>query len=94
MVPWEKKKTLDSDITSLFLAVLDETNRLLWDIDEMFLQAHEPELIDEDEWLEDMSAIPGSGGVECRRSEVGILDVSRPGICMWASFLLTVVSYS
>ena len=78
-----KKKTLDLDITSLFLAVLDETNRLLWDIDkEMFLQAREPELIDEDERLEDMSAIPGSGGMECRQSEVGILDVSRPGICM------------
>ena len=67
VVPWEKKKTSDLDITSLFLTVLDETNRLLWDIDkEMFLQAREPELIDEDERLEDMSMIPKSGRMECR----------------------------
>ena len=36
-----------------------ETNRLFWDFDEMFSQAREPELIDEDGRLEDISTIPG-----------------------------------
>ena len=37
-----------------------ETNRLFWDFDkEMFLQAREPELIDEGGRLEDISTIPG-----------------------------------
>ena len=45
---------------SLSCSSRHKTIRLLWDFDdEMFLQAHEPELIDEDERLKEMDKITG-----------------------------------
>ena len=58
----------------LFLIVLDEIIRLLRGFDdEMFLQAYEPELIDEGERLEERNIVIGEwwDRTGCRRSEAG-----------------------